>query len=533
MKKTNNFCKMTRFLVLFTLIIIGVTCNAIPSRAALADKDEIWTGWVKFESGLEGARSAGADGGAAYGLGQFDENYALWDFVGELLTEDSTKYAAFSELYEKYKDKTTKISQNSEDTTKMINAWWSVYDDDPEGFTFRQIEALIDRYYYPAVSQMQARGIDITSADYSPVIRGTLMSIAVWGGQGGLSKVVAGLNSSMTESEMLDACYTSTTSELKGTDSTYIDSFRKRWESTQKNLAAQDYSRYKRGTAIPTTYSANLQSMFQGSVVQYAANGEIYRDFLKDWIEKYPDLAKGFIESGGWNKQNREWALYFKNESDWYEDYGIVENNVFADMVGGGTGAVYIGDINAENFQIPDNGSNNPVVYFSQGGGQQWSSRKFGGGTIATSGCSVTALAMVISYLKGGSDGSKWVYPSDVVNMIAEKTGDYNHFYNRGSSAGGQLWTIMDAVAGYYDLNCYQIESTDIISSLEKGWPVIMSCVPGEFTQGGHFIVITGIDDNGYLKVNDPNASHASKSSNSYKLSYLITQGKGWWAFSN
>lgn len=184
----------------------------------------------------------------------------------------------------------------------------------------------------------------------------------------------------------------------------------------------------------------------------------------------------------------------------------------------------------ASNYSIPNNGGNNPVVYFSQSGNQPWSSVKFGGGTISTSGCSVTSLAMVISYLKGGTDNSKWVYPSDVVSMIENKTGSRNTFY---VSSSGQSWGIMSAVAGYYGLKCSQISSSSIISALNAGHPVIMSCHSGEFTRNGHFIVLTGVTDDGYVVLNDPNSNHANKSGKKYTVSYLTTQANAYWEFSS
>ena len=50
------------------------------------------------------------------------------------------------------------------------------------------------------------------------------------------------------------------------------------------------------------------------------------------------------------------------------------------------------------------NGMNIPL--YKQGGGQPWSSMPYGNGTIASSGCAPTSLAMVISYLTGSNGDS-------------------------------------------------------------------------------------------------------------------------------
>ena len=162
--------------------------------------------------------------------------------------------------------------------------------------------------------------------------------------------------------------------------------------------------------------------------------------------------------------------------------YGILGGGLELDFSIGTSGGYVIGDvnINASLFEIPDNGGSMPIPYYSQGSGAPWAGVAFGGGNIASSGCSITSLAMVISYLNGGTDKDGWTFPSDVVSMIQQRTGNYNHFYVGDS---GQSWSIMPAVAGYYDIKCESIGSSSIVASLASGRPVIMSCKPGEFTK--------------------------------------------------
>ena len=42
---------------------------------------------------------------------------------------------------------------------------------------------------------------------------------------------------------------------------------------------------------------------------------------------------------------------------------------------------------------------------------------------------------------------------------------------------------------------------------LESGYVVICNVGPGDFTESGHFFVITGMDDEGRLTINDPYSS--------------------------
>ena len=176
----------------------------------------------------------------------------------------------------------------------------------------------------------------------------------------------------------------------------------------------------------------------------------------------------------------------------------------------------------ARNYEAPINGGNNKVVYYSQSGNQPWSSMKFGGGTIASSGCSVTCIAMVLSYETNSS-----ILPSDVVQKIASNnSGNYNRFY----VSAGQSWDIFSNVANYYGYKCHSLSEKSVKAMLSSGHPVIASCKPGEFTQGGHFIVLTGITEDGKITVNDPNFNHAGKSSKHYNFESISGQFKGYWS---
>ena len=49
-----------------------------------------------------------------------------------------------------------------------------------------------------------------------------------------------------------------------------------------------------------------------------------------------------------------------------------------------------------------------------------------------------------------------------------------------------------------------------IDTALEEGKPVILALGPGDFTTTGHYIVLAGIEEEGY-RVNDPNSRENSK----------------------
>ncbi len=149
-----------------------------------------------------------------------------------------------------------------------------------------------------------------------------------------------------------------------------------------------------------------------------------------------------------------------------------------------------------------------------------WGSQAYGHGTIATSGCGPTCLAMVISYLTDSS-----VLPSDVVNWAG------NRYYVAGA---GSSWAIYPAAAQHWGLQCTRISKTSaaVAEELSEGHPVILSMGPGTFTRSGHFIVLSGITEDGRVYVNDPNDSDSKQFYNkTFSLPEVLSESKAAWAF--
>ncbi len=489
------------FSVPFSGIIGPIQANAaIGLGIETIYDDEVWMGWTIFESGNVGYGQAGGDGGKAYGRYQFDYRYALPGFLALVVAQDPIKYSMLSK-YTHYGAGSDKLLSGA----GLGNDWVRAYQADREEFSQMQDEYAYDQYYLPAKQIMKNHGIDLDEID-DPMVKGTIYSFSIRDGA-------------------YDSCLSSAWQTYSPGDdiSTWLN---KMYQMEAKRHPTQD-NRWKNEQRIAALNGATTGYLSDlGAIL--TADGTVYQDYVKNWIEKYPSLSEGFKESGGWNDDNKVWAMALRGIGNWQETYGIKGGSL--DFAGATSGGMYISDVivDAKSLSIPDNGSSMPVVYMAQSGGQPWSNIPFGGGTIATSGCSVTSLAMVLSYIKSDEDSSGWIYPSDIVAAIAKKYGNYNHFHAKE----GQKWDIFPAVAGIYKVSCKQINAASIMHELKAGHPVIMSCKPSEFTSGGHFIVLSGLTDDGYITVNDPNAAHASYSYKKYPVFYLINCGKGWWAFS-
>lgn len=164
------------------------------------------------------------------------------------------------------------------------------------------------------------------------------------------------------------------------------------------------------------------------------------------------------------------------------------------------------------------NGMNIPL--FKQGGGQPWSSMSYGNGTIASSGCAPTSLAMVITYLTGNT-----VTPANVVSWTG------NRYYVSGQ---GSSWGIFQACASHWGLACNNLgKSTQkMLAALSQGKPVIASVGPGTFTKGGHLIVLRGITYDGKILVNDPSDNNKKNHINKkFPVELIVRESKNFWSF--
>ena len=142
------------------------------------------------------------------------------------------------------------------------------------------------------------------------------------------------------------------------------------------------------------------------------------------------------------------------------------------------------------------------------------------GGNVAQYGCGFVCTAMVLSYLTG----------SEVtVEEVVEWGGDT---YFNGKGADGPLFA---AAAAEWDVGEVQTATKDdkdeIRDALRNGSPIIVHMGPGIFTGGGHFIVLTGIDENDKVSINDP--GDANKEKTTWDLDVILENANynGFWIF--
>ena len=136
-------------------------------------------------------------------------------------------------------------------------------------------------------------------------------------------------------------------------------------------------------------------------------------------------------------------------------------------------------------------------------------------------GCCPTAFAMVYQGLTGQDDMS----PYDM-GVVAQEMGYMSQY--QGTSAA-----FLQAAASRFGLGYRQlsVDSASLEQALQSGEVVVANMATGYFSEySGHYVVLTGLDDDGKVVMNDP--YHPSNSAQTWETDFLIGECKGLHAFS-
>lgn len=147
----------------------------------------------------------------------------------------------------------------------------------------------------------------------------------------------------------------------------------------------------------------------------------------------------------------------------------------------------------------------------------RWGYAPYGNGIVGLDGCGPTCLSMVSLY-----------YLQDMKlspDYIAKFASD-NGYYKDGVGTKWDLFTEGGSELGL-DINELPLDQNVMKNSLDDGNSLILSLGPGDFTEKGHFIVVTDYGDGGFT-VNDPNSYENSEKMWSYER--LSPQIKNLWS---
>ena len=149
----------------------------------------------------------------------------------------------------------------------------------------------------------------------------------------------------------------------------------------------------------------------------------------------------------------------------------------------------------------------------------RWGSTVYSSTTFALTGCCPTSLSMVYQGLTGKGDLS----PYDMGERAS--AGGYETAFDGTDSS----FLVNEAAS--LGLSCQEVaaDAGSVRSALEDGAVLICNVGPGDFTDNGHFFVITGIDGDGSLSINDPYS--AVRSDRAWDVDEVLGQAKALWAY--
>lgn len=150
---------------------------------------------------------------------------------------------------------------------------------------------------------------------------------------------------------------------------------------------------------------------------------------------------------------------------------------------------------------------------------ERWGYITYNGGMMGYGGCGPTTLSMVVLYLTRDASAT----PAAVA-AYAESAG----YCVPGS---GSTWSLIKEGCEHYGLHASEVAMVEnrIRDKLDEGCPVVVNVGPGDFTDSGHYMVIVGYDDQGFI-INDPNSR--TNSEKSWTFDQLNGQVRNLWAMS-
>ena len=130
---------------------------------------------------------------------------------------------------------------------------------------------------------------------------------------------------------------------------------------------------------------------------------------------------------------------------------------------------------------------------------KRWGYEKYSGNLFAASGCGPTTLSMVVVYLTHNREAS----PIAVAKYSKEA--------GYSVDGSGSSWTLISEGCRHYGVKAKTValDESRMKAELDEGHPIVVNVGPGDFTDTGHFMVITGYDDEGF-SINDPNSIEKS-----------------------
>lgn len=212
-------------------------------------------------------------------------------------------------------------------------------------------------------------------------------------------------------------------------------------------------------------------------------------------------------------ERQRSLAAFYENDLTDELNTALAKNPELADFV-----ANYRNASPTATGGISDLEKEQPYPLFLQWDAR-WGYIPYGNSNIGLAGCGPTCLSMVIFSLTRNAQAT----PDAIASFAMD-----NGYYVDGI---GTSWSLMTDAPVRFGLlsQSVPLDEAAMKSFLDQGGLLIASMGPGDFTDSGHFIVLYGCNDSGFL-VNDPNSR--IRSSQTWSFSSLSGQTVSLWGFS-
>lgn len=157
------------------------------------------------------------------------------------------------------------------------------------------------------------------------------------------------------------------------------------------------------------------------------------------------------------------------------------------------------------------------IVYYCQWD-SRWAAYPYGAGTIQSSGCGITCMAMVVASLCNNN-----VAPPAMADLSIKNNG-----YIKGQ--GSSMPVVVASASRLYGLSYQSISISDIPSYISnKHAYIIWGCHTGYFSSSsaGHVMIIRGVDDEGNFLLADPNRQE--NNTKSFSPDFIAKESKGYY----
>lgn len=243
--------------------------------------------------------------------------------------------------------------------------------------------------------------------------------------------------------------------------------------------------------------------------VQEVLDSDQYKDQLGELYKKNPETKEIILNRDKYSDDLLTWLFDHQEALQWVIDYPEQSARSEEELSAQGLQAVDLKDYRIQN-HIP--------VYFQWS--EVWGYASYGSENIGMGGCGPTSLSMVATGLTGNT--------SFTPKYVADMSVNMGYYVDRV----GTDWTLMTAGASELGIKSAQLTnwSEDTLKSeLSAGHPIICSMGPGDFTNQGHFIVLSGLTEEGKVLINDPNSKINSRKK--WDLNTIINQMNAAWSF--